>query len=231
MTIRAILFDWVDTLALMEPDWGKIWFEAIHDMGVELSEKDMVRGIRSAELQVPEGRPLRWTESSDKGDFIQYMKIVLEEAGATVPNSEILLNTVKKIRQCFHDSSFGLYDDVLPAIHVLKSKGIILGVISNMYDSLKPVCRALQLEHLLDFTLTSGEAGVSKPEPGIFLEALKLSGTAAAETIYVGDHYEIDILGGRGAGLQTVLIDRYGRYPSFTECPRISDLSGLINLI
>ncbi len=231
MTIRAILFDWVDTLARMEPDWGEIWFKAIHDMGVELSEKAMVRGIRSAELQVPEGRPLRWTESSDEGDFIQYMQIILEEAGGSIPERAALLGTVKKIRQWFCDSSFSLYDDVLPAIHVLKSKGIILGVISNMYDSLEPVCRALQLGHLLDFTLTSGEAGISKPEPGIFLEALKMSGTIAAETIYVGDHYEIDILGGRGAGLKTVLIDRNSRYPSFNECPRISDLSGLINLI
>ena len=231
MTIRAILFDWVDTLARMEPDWSEIWFKAMHDMGVELSEKDMVRGIRSAELQVPEGRPLRWTKSSDEGDFIQYMQIVLEEAGDSIPERAALLGIVKKIRQWFCDSSFSLYDDVLPAIHVLKSKGIILGVISNMYDSLEPVCRALQLGQLLDFTLTSGEAGISKPEPGIFLEALKMSGTTAAETIYVGDHYEIDILGGRGAGLKTILIDRNSRYPSFNECPRISDLSGLIKLI
>ncbi len=231
MTIRAILFDWVDTLARMEPDWGEIWFKAIHDMGVELSEKDMVRGIHSAELQVPEGRPLKWTESSDEDDFIHYMQIILEEAGGSIPQRTVLLGTVKKIRQWFSDSSFSLYDDVLPTISALRSKGIILGVISNMYDSLKPVCRALQLEHLLDFTLTSGEAGFSKPEPGIFLEALKMSGTAAAETIYVGDHYETDILGARGAGLKTVLIDRNNRYPSFNECTRISDLSGLTNHI
>ena len=100
-----------------------------------------------------------------------------------------------------------------------------------MYDSLMPVCRTLKLGQLLDFTLTSGEVGVSKPEPGIFLEALKKSGTTAAETIYVGDHYEMDILGARGAGLKTVLIDRYSRYPSFNECPRVSDLWGLIDLI
>ena len=231
MTIKAILFDWVDTLARMEPDWCEIWFKALHEMGVDLSEKDMVRGIHSAELQVPEGRPLKWTASSDEGDFIRYLQIVVEEVGGRIPGRAALLGTVKSIRQWFSDASFNLYDDVLPSMDVLKRHGIVLGVIANMYDSLMPVCRALKLGHLLDFTLTSGEAGVSKPEPGIFLKALERSGTNAAETIYVGDQYEIDILGARGAGLKTVLIDRYSRYPSFNDCPRISDLSGLMNLV
>jgi len=231
VTIKAILFDWVDTLARMEPDWHEIWFKALHEMGVELSEKDMVRGIHSAERQIPEGRPLKWTTSSDEDNFIRYLQIVLEESKGRVPERATLLGTVKRIRQWFSNASFNLYDDVLPSIGVLKNRDIVLGVISNMYDSLIPVCRALKLEHLLDFTLTSGEVGFSKPEPGIFLEALKRSGTNAAETIYVGDHYEIDILGARGAGLKTVLIDRYSRYPSFNECPRISDLSGLMNIV
>ncbi len=230
MKIRAILFDWVDTLARMEPDWGEIWFRAIQNMGLELSEKKMVKGIHLAELQVPEGRPLRWTESSDEGDFIRYMQIVLDEAGAKIPERGVLLETVKSIRQWFFDASFELYDDVIPAMEILKNRGIVLGVISNMYDSVMPICRALKMGHLLNFTLTSGEAGVSKPEPGIFLEALKMAGTVAAETVYVGDHYEIDILGARGAGLKTVLIDRNNRYPSFDQCPRISDLSELINI-
>jgi len=231
VVIKAILFDWVDTLALMEPDWHEIWFKALHEMGVELTEKEMVRGIQSAELQIPEGRPLRWTESSDEDDFIRYLQIVLGEARGRIPERAALLKTVKKIRQWFYDSSFRLYDDVLPAMKILKSRGIILGVISNMYDSLNPICHALKMGHLLDFTLTSGEAGVSKPEPGIFLEALKKAGTTAAATTYVGDQYKIDILGARGAGLKTVLIDRYDRYPSFKECPRIKDLSELIDII
>lgn len=231
MTIKAILFDWVDTLAKMEPDWHEIWFKALHEMGVDLSEKDMMRGIHSAERQVPEGRPLKWTSYSDESNFIRYMQIVLEEVKGRIPERAVLLETVKSIRQWFSDASFNLYDDVLPSMDVLKSHGIVLGVISNMYDSLMPICRALKMGHVLDFTLTSGEVGVSKPEPGIFLEALKRAGTNADETIYVGDQYEIDILGARGAGLETVLIDRYSRYPSFNECPRISDLSGLRNLV
>ncbi len=231
MVIKAILFDWVDTLALMEPDWSQIWIKALHEMDVELSKKEMIRGIFSAERQVPEGRPLKWTESSDEDDFIRYLQIVLEEAGGRIPERAILLETVKRIRQWFSDSSFSLFDDVMPAMETLKNRGIILGVISNMYDSLMPICNALKMSNLLDFTLTSGEAGVSKPEPGIFLQALKKAGTTDIETIYVGDQYEMDILGARGAGLKTVLIDRYNRYPAFKECPRIFDLSGLIDII
>ncbi len=45
-----------------------------------------------------------------------------------------------------------------------------------------------------------------KPEPSIFLYALKRLGTAASLTAAIGDRPETDILGGQRAGLRTIVV-------------------------
>lgn len=231
MNIKAILFDWVDTLARIVPDWSEIWLGTLSTAGIKLTRKDIVHGIRTAELQLPEGRPMKWGESDEEDIFIRYMQIILEEAGAVIPGREVLITIISKIYELFSKSTYELFDDVTPAIIKLKARDTILGVISNMHGGLQTVCHRLKLAPYLDFTLTSGEAGANKPEPAIFLEAIKRAGINSSETIYVGDQYEIDILGAEKVGLNPVLIDRYDRYSDFHECPVIHSLHELEVLI
>jgi 4-nitrophenyl phosphatase len=47
---------------------------------------------------------------------------------------------------------------------------------------------------------------IGKPEPGIFAQAIARLGTTAPETAMVGDRVETDIVGGRRAGLCTILV-------------------------
>ena len=228
---KAILFDWVDTLAQIVPDWSEIWLGTLSEAGIELTRKDIVRGIRSAELQIPEGRPMKWEDSAEEDIFVRYMQIILEEAGAVVPGRKVILSIISKIYKLFSKCTYELFDDVIPVINKLKTHNTILGVISNMHGGLQAVCNQLKLAPYLDFTLTSGEAGANKPEPAIFLEAIKRSGISASQTIYVGDQYEIDILGAEKVGLNPVLIDRCNRYSDFDKCPVIHSLYDLEALI
>lgn len=63
--------------------------------------------------------------------------------------------------------------------------------------------------------------GVAKPDAGIFSQALESMGARAEQTLFVGDSYDIDVRGARGAGLRVVWIDR-GRKaaPPATVTPR-----------
>jgi 4-nitrophenyl phosphatase len=57
--------------------------------------------------------------------------------------------------------------------------------------------------------VTSGgvrPAVIGKPEPHLFLEALRQLNTAPEETLAVGDRPETDILGGQRAGMRTALL-------------------------
>jgi 4-nitrophenyl phosphatase len=47
---------------------------------------------------------------------------------------------------------------------------------------------------------------IGKPQPTIFLEAVKRLGGTATNTAMVGDRLSTDIVGGQGAGLHTILL-------------------------
>jgi len=49
-------------------------------------------------------------------------------------------------------------------------------------------------------------------------------GTSPNETYYVGDEYEVDVVGARNAGIEPILIDRDNILP-FADCLRFTSLS------
>ena len=53
----------------------------------------------------------------------------------------------------------------------------------------------------------------------------------ANESLFVGDQYEIDIAGARGAGMTGILLDRTGFYTTITDCPRITGLAEVFDYL
>jgi len=76
--------------------------------------------------------------------------------------------------------------------------------------------------------VTSQDVGFNKPQPEIFREALRQAGVQAAEAIYVGDQYQIDVIGAKKAGMEGVLLDRGGYFAEINDCPRIQSLTQLV---
>ena len=91
------------------------------------------------------------------------------------------------------------FDDTLDILEDL-SERYSLGVISNGNADVNHI----GVGHLFDFSLSSEQAGMSKPNKEIFDQALVLAGTKAHETVYVGDNPKNDILGAHGAGLHAI---------------------------
>ncbi|WP_103071014.1 YjjG family noncanonical pyrimidine nucleotidase [Aquimarina sediminis] len=55
-----------------------------------------------------------------------------------------------------------------------------------------------------DTITNSEEAGVKKPNPFIFEQAIKKSGAKLDKSIMIGDNYEADIIGAEAVGLKTI---------------------------
>jgi putative hydrolase of the HAD superfamily len=64
----------------------------------------------------------------------------------------------------------------------------------------------LKLEKLVDFVVTSEEAGAEKPNRKIFNLALQKAGATKKASIYIGDDLKKDGAGGEGAGILTYII-------------------------
>ncbi len=78
-----------------------------------------------------------------------------------------------------------------------------LGVISNFYGNVDRLLDEAGLSPMLSSIIDSNCVGVSKPDPAIFQMAVEQMGCAAHEVLYVGDSFDKDVRGARGAGLKT----------------------------
>ena len=68
----------------------------------------------------------------------------------------------------------------------------------------------LGLARFFDTIVDSTEVGIEKPDVRIFEHALREMKVAAAEAVYVGDVFKVDVLGARAAGLRPILFDPHG---------------------
>jgi len=224
--IKAVFFDWMNTLTHAEPDRHEQFCQIGRELGIELSPQKVIRGIYAAGTRLPAGVPFRWKESEDPEVFIRYIEIILTEAGVKLPRDTVL-EILRKINQSARKETYVLYDDVLPTLKTLKKRGLIVGLITSLTKDMNLICRNLGLAPYLDFVVTSEEVGANKPEPPIFLAALDRAGVNASEAVYVGDQYETDVVGARGVGIKPILIDRYDLMPEVSDCPRIHSLTEL----
>jgi len=224
--IKAVFFDWSDTLAHPEPNRQEVVRRAAQELGVELPLQGLKRGIYEAESQAPSGAPPRWREGKDEAPFIHWWEILLAEIGVKL-SKEVMLQITRRLKQLSRSLTWALYDDALPTLRTLKQQGLVLGLITAMGKDVNLVCKKLGIEPYLDFVATSEEAGANKPEPPIFLLALERARVDAREAVYVGDQYRTDVLGARGVGIRPVLIDRSGLMPGVSDCTRIRSLTEL----
>lgn len=103
-----------------------------------------------------------------------------------------------------------IYTDVQNNINsarkIIKSlrRNYKIGIVSNFYGNLQVICNNLKLSNLLDIVVDSAKVGYSKPDPEIFLFALKNFNSSPEKCIIVGDSYERDIKPSKQIGCTTV---------------------------
>jgi putative hydrolase of the HAD superfamily len=79
------------------------------------------------------------------------------------------------------------------------------------------------LKSYFDVVVVSGEFGVGKPDPSIFIHARSLLGSEGEGTVMVGDSLSRDIDGAVSAGMEGVWVNRSRR-------PRPADRRGLVEI-
>jgi putative hydrolase of the HAD superfamily len=111
------------------------------------------------------------------------------------------------------------------ALARLKAAGLLLGVVSNSEGRVEQALEAASLRDYFDVVVDSGRIGIEKPDPRIFHAALDALGVAPEEALYVGDLYEVDIVGAKAAGIEAVLLG------SSTQCPSTSSIEELVHTL
>jgi putative hydrolase of the HAD superfamily len=95
--------------------------------------------------------------------------------------------------------------NLYPTLEALRQSGLKLGLITNgrvLIQGRK--IDGLGIRRFFDLVLISESAGIRKPDPRIFTEALVRLGIAPSAAAFVGDHPEVDILGAKRSGLVAI---------------------------
>ena len=99
------------------------------------------------------------------------------------------------------------FDDALPVLRELKSRGVRIVVLSNIGLDIRPLLDRAGVSGLLDGVVLSFEVGLVKPDPAIYARALELLDLPGIQTLMVGDSPRDDV-GGVPLRIRTLLLPR-----------------------
>jgi putative hydrolase of the HAD superfamily len=203
--LRAVLFDWGDTL--MEFAYDPALIEAGHQAGLEALGRDGLPDVeRTAEHFREHYEPLFWIPGTvEEIEYPGLVRRLLGDFGIEVSDDE--LARFLEAEHAAWEPARRLAAHTHALLEALRSRGLKLGLVSNAFDPGWLLHRDLDrmgLGERLDFAVFSSEVGKRKPHPAIFERALEVLGVAAAEALFVGDRLYEDIRGAAEAGMRTV---------------------------
>jgi len=110
-----------------------------------------------------------------------------------------------------------------------KQFNLHIGILSDVDDKwAQSILDKLKIYPFLDSITTSESVGVGKPNPKIFLSALRKANCMPEEAMHVGDSLEKDVLGAKNMGMIATHIDPN---PSPAADFKIKTISELVPII
>jgi HAD superfamily hydrolase (TIGR01549 family) len=132
---------------------------------------------------------------------------------------------VQKIESQIEDelSSLSLFDDVIPTLNALQSRGIRIGLCSNLAQPYGAVIDKLLTDFELEQFL-SYELGAIKPEAQIYESILSRFDCEPDQCLFIGDTFEADYAGPIAVGMEALHLTRSGA----TQPHQISSLVDML---
>jgi len=210
---EAVFFDVGYTLVWFQPTVREIAQRALREIGVEATDEQIHEAFQAVWRQEGEDAATRRfpaTEAYDQEMQVWHEREFLRAVG--VEDQARLEAYMARVAEIYRaPGTLRLYDDVLPALDRLQRAGMRLGIVSNWSWNLRRRLEQVGLQDHFEVVVASAYAGCQKPNPDIFRQALGLMGVAAERAAHIGDLYATDVVGARAAGIEPILLDRYGK--------------------
>jgi putative hydrolase of the HAD superfamily len=197
VAVRAVLFDAGNTLLFL--DYARMAAAVGAALGLPLTGPGLACGVAAASRRMEQAR------ATDRERATAFLEALFLEAGVPFDRLAAVRDTLGRLHVERHLWS-GIAADTHDALARLRAAGIRLGVVSNSDGRVEEALAAAGLLGYFDVIVDSALAGVEKPDPAIFRPALEALGVPPEEALYVGDLYEVDVVGAQAAGIPAVLL-------------------------
>jgi putative hydrolase of the HAD superfamily len=217
--LRAVLFDAGNTLLFL--DYARLAEGVGAAVGLSLSGEALARHAAAA------ARAMELAADTDQERAAAYLEALFLLGGVPADRLEEVRGCLGRMHQERHLWS-AVAERSRESLARLRAAGLRLGVVSNSDGRVEEALQAAGLREYFDVVVDSALIGVEKPDPRIFQAALSGLGVAAEEALYVGDLYEVDVLGARAAGIEAVLLG-LPKLGSQVDCRTAGSIEDLVN--
>jgi HAD superfamily hydrolase (TIGR01549 family) len=205
--IRGVFLDLYDTLIVTSETTASDWLDEFHtclqSYGLSMSKEvfaERCRGFFSK------------AEPQKRNDgltvYERRIKTLSTELGLEIDPEGLKRTAASTVeaanRNCYLDP------ECHTVLNTLRQKQKTLALISNFDHSpnIRAILYKMDLGKYFSTVIVSEQVGIKKPDPGIFLLALRETGLKPEEVVHVGDNMTDDIAGAVSAGITPVLIRR-----------------------
>jgi HAD superfamily hydrolase (TIGR01509 family) len=199
--LRAVLFDWGDTLMEWTPDTQLLTNG--HRAGLEALGLDPIPAMTERFRDVY----LKEFFAPGVVEEVEYPGQVRRLLGEF--DVEVDDDALARFLEAEH-TAWGPARKLAPMTHALletlRERGFLLGLVSNAFDPPDLLHRDLAqlgVTERLDVAVFSSEIGRRKPDPVIFEYVLGAIGVDAPDALFVGDNLANDIAGAAALGMHT----------------------------
>lgn len=231
--LRAVFLDIGDTVLRANPSWEGVYTLALEEYGVTIPTADLRDALRRAYHHGGWGFEggFEPTPETSFRRTVEMDQRALSELGIG-PLPEEFYRRLSELFMLV--SSWHVFPDTLPALDALRSRGLVIGAVSNWMWQLPELLHSLELVSHFDFVVASARIGFEKPHPEIFRHALQEAEVRPDEAMHVGDHLDADVQGAQAVGIAPVMIDRRERFTPADlpeGVPLIRSLAELLPLV
>ena len=222
--ITTVIFDMYDTLVqnphpfLMDGFENIIREQALDAVPDQLWKEWSTEESKFRATRVKPAEPFRTYYQAWRDCFVHAFTILGIRGDADVAASSFIS----------HISRRDPYPETMEALKAVQA-GWRTAVLSNADDAfLRPNLELLDLE--FEAVLSSEEARVYKPLPGLFRQMLRRLNVAPEESVYVGDRQYEDVQGASEVGMNAIWINRSGAALDSTLPEPACQISSLLEL-
>lgn len=219
--MKAIIFDAGNTLVWLDHE---LIAGLLREHGVEASQHALLAAEYEAKRKLDE-MIRRGDAGTDASRWRYYFEQILQAIGVSGESVPAIIDGLET-RHARRNLWCRVRERTVEALDELRARGYRLGVISNSDGRIESLLDSVGLASHFEFVIDSQRVGVEKPDARIFQIGCERLGLRPDEVMYVGDIYEIDVVGARNAGLRAILIDPLDRWAEL-DCDRVAAVSEL----
>jgi haloacid dehalogenase superfamily, subfamily IA, variant 3 with third motif having DD or ED/haloacid dehalogenase superfamily, subfamily IA, variant 1 with third motif having Dx(3-4)D or Dx(3-4)E len=214
MKVKAILFDYGNTLITTRLDWNQVLRDNIRNLisiiTLALPTIDPIQLVQDFLFLRAVGKQRaerEWVETTADDSLAQALSL----QGLSAVEPQIIQHGVDAFFAP-EERRYARINGVPEMLTRLKSAGLKLGLISNATSGrlIRRTLAKTGLTSYFDQVVVSADLGICKPNPLLFHHIIQALQADPASVIMVGDRLDADIAGARAVGIRSVLVNFFG---------------------